>query len=79
MFASLDIDNGRDEARPYVFRLPLRLDSSCSVISVAQWAKFFSALSFFVTFVRFVVHSSSYFKISCSNFCTGSGSRNPIT
>ena len=41
--------------------------------------KFFSALSFFVTFVRFVVNFASYFKISCSNFCTGSGSRNPIT
>jgi hypothetical protein len=41
--------------------------------------KFFSALSFFVTFVRFVVHSSAYFKISCNSFCTGSGSRKPIT
>jgi len=42
-------------------------------------AKLFSPLSSFMTFVRFVVYSSSYFKISCSSFCTGSGSRNPIT
>ena len=40
--------------------------------------KFFSALFSFVTFVRLVVNLP-YFKISCSSFCTGSGSRNPIT
>jgi hypothetical protein len=35
--------------------------------------------SSFVNFALFAVNFSSYFKTSCSNFCTGSGSRKPTT